>query len=108
LWLYYAIAPPISGFLIPFSFLLYIKFGNTGPRDNAQQNLPERVYNNCNISSTADEQFDTVVTPSDITVFDTCTAGENQTSVSGTTKDSTEQEERQSLLEDRWNLQYST
>ena len=112
LWLYYAMAPPISGFLIPFSFLLYIKFGNTGPRDNAQclsENSPERVYNSCNIPSTADEKVDTVVTPSDVTVFDTCTAGENQTSVSGTTKDSTElEQERQSLLEDRWNLQYST
>ena len=26
-----------SSFLILFSFLLYIKFGNTGPRDNAQR-----------------------------------------------------------------------
>jgi len=28
LWVFFAVAPPISGFLIPLSFLLYIKFGS--------------------------------------------------------------------------------
>ena len=93
-----------SSFLILFSFLLYIKFGNTGPRDNAQrfsENSPERVYNKPSL-------FDTIFTPSG--VFETYSAGENQTSISGTTKDSAEleQEERPSLLVSRWNLQYST
>ena len=44
LWVLFAIAPPISGFLIPFSFLLYIKFCNDGSQDsspnNAQDNPP--------------------------------------------------------------------
>ena len=37
----------VNGFLIPFSFLLYIKFSNTGSTDNAQclsANSPERVH----------------------------------------------------------------
>ena len=39
LWVLFATAPPISGFLIPFSFLLYIKFGI----DRSQNNFPNNA-----------------------------------------------------------------
>jgi len=39
LWVVYALASPIIGFFIPFSFFLYIKYGekyNDGSRDNSE------------------------------------------------------------------------
>ena len=43
LWVLFATAPAISGFLVPFSFLLYMKFGNDGFQNNV--NSPENAQN---------------------------------------------------------------
>lgn len=41
LWVLFATAPPISGFLVPFSFLLYMKFGNDGSQNNSPNNAQD-------------------------------------------------------------------
>ena len=57
LWVLYATALPISGFLIPLSFLLYINFGDAGSGDNlshAQNNPPARAHSRHSPHSTTD------------------------------------------------------
>ena len=55
LWVFFAIAPPISGFLIPFSFLLYIKFGFKDTFPPALGKLLVKEHNMHNMHSIADQ-----------------------------------------------------
>ena len=102
LWVYFAIAPPVTALLIPLSFLLYMKFGNAGSKNDPQ---PAPVKS----CSTTDDQcssFTNVIAFASSDVY--VTAMENRTHVDVTTEHSTEQAEGQYLLEGRWNMQYST
>ena len=105
LWVYYAVAPPISGFLIPFSFLLYIKFGNAGSRNNPQcLSNAQGASNRRDIRSTADEQrspFMNVIAFTSSDVYMTAVENHGQTDVHGANKHSTEPAEGQFLLEGR-------
>ena len=81
LWAYFAIAPPVSALLIPLSFLLYMKFGNAGSKNDPQP-APAKLEKG--VCSTTEEQcsslnFMNVIafTTSDVYV----TAMENQTHV---------------------------
>ena len=110
LWVYYAIAPPISGFLIPFSFLLYIKVGNPGSMNNPQHvsNPPGGVRNRSDIRSTVDEQrslFMDVAVFSSSDVYVTAYEKHGQTCVQGASANSTKQVEGQPLLEPRRSIQ---
>ena len=111
LWVYYAIAPPISGFLMPFSFLLYIKFGNPGSMNNPQHvsNPQGCLRNRCDIRSTIDEQCSPFIDDfSSSDDYVTAHEKHGQTCVQGASTNSTKQAEGQSLLEGGLNIQYSS
>ena len=55
LWVYFAIAPPISGFLIPFSFLLYIKFGSRNILPPVQDQLQVKEHTMYSMHSAIEE-----------------------------------------------------
>jgi len=73
-WVLFAIASPISGLVIPLSFLLYIRFGNAGSEDNQVQAQVNPPANGLLSGADLNQQSDITRSAADLRTGDECSS----------------------------------